>query len=137
MSNVLRLLKPGGLLLAQGPLEANFNIYAACIRIMRRLRRGRPTPMAPYHVIMATSKGQQFLFQRLGLHSLEYSISEVEWPAPSRLAASDITRPRRCILFAVRSPSIAVTALNRQRWGNRYFYAGRWQGGSRSVGQDA
>ncbi len=127
MSNVFGLLKPGGILLAQGPLEGNFNIYAACMRIMRRLRGGRPTSMAPYHVILATSKGQQLLFERLGLHSLEYLISEVEWPAPSRLMASDIAKPRVAMLFALRSLSMAVTALNRQSWGNRYFYAGRWE----------
>jgi len=137
MSNVLRLLKPWGLLLAQGPLEANFNIYAACIRIMRRLRGDRPTPMAPYHVILATSKGQRLLFQRLGLQCVDYSISEVEWPAQSRLALSDITRPRVTMLFTLRSLSKAVTALNRKHWGNRYFYAGRWEGVERRMGKSA
>jgi hypothetical protein len=93
--------------------------------------------MAPYHVILATSKGQQLLFQRLGLQRVEHSISEVEWPAPIRLAISDITQPRVTMLFALRSLSKAVTALNRKHWGNRYFYAGRWQGVECSVGKSA
>ena len=125
LPRILRLIKPGGLLLAQGPLEGNFNFFTACCGLSRRLRPWHRTEMAPYHVMMATSEGQRLLFQRFGLSELEYLLHEVDWPAPSKLAMEDIARPKQAILFALRRVSVGLSALNSKKWGNRYFYAGR------------
>jgi len=105
LPRILRLIKPGGLLLAQGPLEGNFNFFAACCGLSRRLRPWHRTEMAPYHVLMATSKGQRSLFQRFGLSELEYSLREVAWPAPSKLTLGDIARPKQADSFRL-APSI-------------------------------
>lgn len=125
LPRILRLIKPGGLLLAQGPLEGNFNFFAACCRLSRVLRPWHRTEMAPYHVLMATSRGQRFLFHRFRLSELEYSLHEVAWPAPSKLRLRDLTRPKQAGLFALRRVSVSLSALNAKKWGNRYFYAGR------------
>jgi len=125
LPKILRLIKPGGLLLAQGPLEGNFTFFGACCGLSRRLRPWHRTQMAPYHVSMATSDGQRLLFQRFRLSELEYSLHEVAWPAPSKLAIEDIARPRQALLFALRRLSLGLSALNSKKWGNRYFYAGR------------
>ena len=124
LPRILRLIKPGGLLLAQGPLEGNFNFFAACCGLSRRVRPWHRTAMAPYHVFMATSNGQRLLFQRFGLSELEYSLYEVAWPAPSKVTIADIMRPKPTILFALRRLSIGLSTLNSKKWGNRYFYAG-------------
>jgi SAM-dependent methyltransferase len=124
MAAILALVKPGGLVLAQGPLEANDNVYTLLLRLARKLRTTR-TEMAPYHVILATSLGQRTLFSRLGLAEIEYSVSEVEWPAPNRLSTAVIKNPKALSLFAVRRFSQAVSRLHSDKWGNRYFYAGR------------
>jgi 2-polyprenyl-3-methyl-5-hydroxy-6-metoxy-1,4-benzoquinol methylase len=125
LPKILRLIKPGGVLLAQGPLEGNFNFLAACLGLSRHLRPWHRTEMAPYHVLMATSKGQRLLFHRFGLSELEYLLREVAWPAPSKLTIRDIARPKQAILFALRRLSVGLSALNSKKWGNRYFYAGR------------
>jgi 2-polyprenyl-3-methyl-5-hydroxy-6-metoxy-1,4-benzoquinol methylase len=125
LARILRLIKPGGLLLAQGPLEGNFNFFAVCCGLSRRLRPWHRTEMAPYHVMMATSKGQRLLFQRFGLIELEYLLHEVSWPAPSKLTIGDMSRPKQATLFALRRLSVGLSALNSKKWGNRYFYAGR------------
>ena len=125
LPRILRLIKPGGVLLAQGPLEGNFNVFAACCGLGRRLRPWHRTKMAPYHVLMATSKGQRLLFERFGLSELEYSLHEVAWPAPSKLTFRDMVRPKQVTLFALRRLSAGLSALNTRNWGNRYFYAGR------------
>jgi len=125
LPRILRLIKPGGLLLAQGPLEGNFNFFLACCGLSRRLRPWHQTEMAPYHVLMATRRGQQFLFRRFGLSELEYSLHEAAWPAPSRLRLGDVARPKQATLFALRRLSVGLSALNSKKWGNRYFYAGR------------
>jgi SAM-dependent methyltransferase len=129
MPEILRLIKPGGLLLAQGPLENNANLFTMMVRLGRRWRPvGRTTEMAPYHVMLATAEGQRTLFRRFGLEEIEYTVREVAWPAPSRLAFSDTLRPRAVALFIIRRLSQAVSALRPKRWGNRYFYVGRWNG---------
>src|SRR2546428_128705 len=63
MPDILRLLKPGGLLLAQGPLEANASLFTSTLAAAHRLRRKR-TEMAPYHVLLATAHGQHEFFRR-------------------------------------------------------------------------
>jgi len=124
MPRVLKLLKPGGHLLAQGPLEANGSLFAATVRFMRRLK-GRPTvDMAPYHVLLATAVGQRLFFQRLGLVARAYDVTETAWPAPERLVPRDLGRPRRLALYAVRRLSQRVSRFRPGHWGNRYFYIG-------------
>lgn len=122
---VLRLLKPGGTLLAQGPLEANANLFTLALRLSRSLRGARAVEAAPLHVLLATGRGQRQLFRRLGLEEVEYSVREVSWPAPSRLSLADLRSPRAVALFALRRCSQAVSSARPGVWGNRYFYAGR------------
>lgn len=122
---VLSLLKPGGLLLAQGPLEANGNLFTWTLRVARALKRRPPVEMPPYHVILATLEGQRALFRRFGLSAVEERVTEVSWPAPSRLAPGKLARPRQLGLFSLRFLSRALSRLSSGRWGNRYRYAGR------------
>jgi SAM-dependent methyltransferase len=125
MPEILKLIKPGGLLVAQGPLENNASLFTSMIRLSKSLRRSRPVEIAPYHVMLATTEGQKRLFQRFGLEEVEYSLSEVAWPAPARLSFSDMKRPRPAGLFFLRRVSQAASAMRPSLWGNRYFYVGR------------
>jgi SAM-dependent methyltransferase len=125
MPEILKLLKPGGLLVAQGPLEANASLFTSVLAAARRLRPGRRTEMAPYHVLLATAHGQRAFFRRFGLIEVEYILREVAWPAPSGLLRADLRRPRAVGLFALRRVSQALSALRPDHWGNRYFYVGR------------
>jgi hypothetical protein len=90
----------------------------------RTLRSARPVEMPPHHVLRATVAGQRVLFERAGLEALECRVSEVAWPAPGKLTADVVRRPRSLGLFALRKVSQAVSALAPARWGNRYFLAG-------------
>jgi SAM-dependent methyltransferase len=125
MTGIVRLVKPGGLLVAQGPLEANPNLFTLAVRLGRTFRKGRRTEMAPYHVLLATARGQRRLFARFGLQELEFITSEVAWPAPARLSPGDWKRPRALGLYGLRRMSQAVSAVGGGQWGNRYFYVGR------------
>jgi hypothetical protein len=121
---LVEMLRPGGWLVAQGPLEAGPNMFSAVLRASRRVRSVRPLEMPPYHVLQATVAGQRTLFERAGMTTIEYQVSEVAWPAPARLVAGVFRRPRGLSLYLLRRASQAVSALAPTRWGNRYFYVG-------------
>ena len=122
MPVILKLIKPGGLLIAQGPLDGNVNVFTLGIRLSRSFRSA-PIQMAPYHVMLATRTGQEECFRRFDLREEEFAVTEVSWPAPSRLSSADLVRPRALGLYGLRRVSQAVSAVQ-PRWGNRYFYVG-------------
>jgi SAM-dependent methyltransferase len=62
MPEIVNLIRPGGLLVAQGPLEANLNLFTLTIRLARSLRRRRRTEMAPYHVPCSACDGEGAAF---------------------------------------------------------------------------
>jgi SAM-dependent methyltransferase len=125
LTQILHLVKRGGYLIAQGPLEAHPTLFTAVLKLSRRLRSAPVSEMPPYHVMLATAPGQRMLFERLGLRTVEFSMHEVAWPAPARLRGRDALRPRALTLFALRRLSQLFSAMQPQRWGNRYFYVGR------------
>jgi trans-aconitate methyltransferase len=126
VSRALGLLKPRGVLVAQGPLEAQSCLFTFVLKTSRRLR-SRPSTMPPFHVMFATAKGQRTFFRGLGLEEQTFDISEVAWPAPSRLRLGELRSPRKTGLFALRKVSQVVSALT-PGWGNRFFYVGRRTG---------
>lgn len=125
LPSLLKLVKPGGYLLAQGPLEANANLFTWALRASRLVRRPPPRSEPPYHVLLATARGQRSLFRRHGLDELDFSVSEVAWPAPSRLAVAARGGARSLALYGLRLGSQLLSRLDGKRLGNRYFYVGR------------
>lgn len=120
---LMRLLKPGGILLAQGPLEVNSNFFASVLQLSKRLRPGRIASMPPYHVLLATARGQKAFFDRHGLETIQYRLCEVPWPAPARPSRPILSRSN--LFWALRRFSMAVSRLRPRHWGNRYLFEGR------------
>lgn len=121
LGEAIELVRPGGVVIARGPLEAHVNVFAWAVRAARRVR-GRPrSSVPPYHVTLATVSGQRALFARVGLRELCFEVTEVSWPAPTR----PTFRPRFLALFVLRRVSLAVSRRSGGRWGNRYLYIGR------------
>jgi SAM-dependent methyltransferase len=123
--SLLRLVKPGGLVLAQGPLEAGPCLFTTALRVWQRMARPAARAMAPYHVIQATISGQRQFFVRLGLEEIEYRVSEVAWPAPAHFPSLHLVRPRTLALWGLRQVSMLLSRASPEAKGNRYFYAGR------------
>jgi SAM-dependent methyltransferase len=123
--DIVELLKEDGLLIAHGPLEGNPNLFFRCIRGLKKLRGNPRTEMAPFHVILATTDGQEILFERAGLEKVAYRISEIAFPAPETLALKELSNVRNASLYGIRKISKFVTRLGGNKIGNRYFYVGR------------
>lgn len=125
MGNILKLIKPGGLLLSQGPLENHINLFTLILRSIRLLKSRRASLVPPYHVVLATAKGQQEYFRRFNLTSHEFTIVETSWPAPHRLNLEVVGSPRLLAMYILRKISRMLSLTLLPAWGNRYFYAGQ------------
>ena len=82
-------------------------------------------PKEPGKVLAWLAKSGKGTF--VDLLQQDFSVTEVDWPAPSHLLPSDLLNPRVLCLFILRRLS-RVVSLVRPSWGNRYFYIGRHVG---------
>lgn len=123
---ILRLLKPGGFLIAHGPLEGNHNLFYEALKFGKRFKKG-PTSMPPFHVMLATTKGQRGAFERNKLRQVVFHEEEIAFPAPSTISLSEMANLRKTALFSLRKLSQLATKL-KLGGGNRYFYVGRKDG---------
>jgi SAM-dependent methyltransferase len=124
MPCVIKRLKHGGVLIAQGPLDASFNLFLVGLRLNKILNRS-DSDVAPYHVSLATIKGQRSLFKRMGLEELQFDVFETSHPAPERLTKNVMKSLRLISLYTLRSASKLISHGFSGKMGNRYFYIGR------------
>jgi SAM-dependent methyltransferase len=122
VETVLATLRPDGVVLARGPLEANPSVFTLGLAASRRLR-GTHAGMPPYHVIQATAVGQRAFFERAGLVEQRFDVLEHDWPAPSRLRRQDLRNPRTVGLFTLRRASRIAKAMTGYG-GSRFRYVG-------------
>ncbi len=125
MPEILNFLKDDGLLIAHGPLEANPNLFTQTLKFFRQVRNPKRTKMAPYHVMLATTKAQRQFFNRFSLTELVFKTKEVMFPAPESISLNDVSDYRKVALFGVRKISQMISSTNLEKFGNRYFYVGR------------
>ncbi len=122
------LLRPGGLLLSEGPLEANLSVFNGVIAIVALARWRKPVDTPPHHVHLTTARGQRRLFQRVGLTQSEFETSDTAWPAPERWTPDVAVSPRLSALFLVRRFSTVVRNIvpsrSSERMSNRFRYSG-------------
>lgn len=125
MPEILDLLKSDGYLIAHGPLEGNANFFNWFLKLNKSIKRTKTTYMPPYHVILATSRGQRALFTRFDLRETMFQVQEVAFPAPETFSFKYLSQPRTAGLFFVRKLSQTLSSFNMQNSGNRYFYVGK------------
>jgi len=122
------LLRPGGTLLIEGPLEANLSVFNGALAVAAAVKLGRPVDMPPYHVHLITTRGQQRLFSRVGLTCEEFKTGDTAWPAPERWGSVLVRHPRLLGLFLLRKLSGAVflfaSRKRSDRMANRFRYRG-------------
>jgi SAM-dependent methyltransferase len=126
--SILNYLKDGGLVIAQGPLEANLNLFFLGIKLTRILRRAPISEMPPYHVSLATVDGQRKFFNRFKLKEMVFDVFETAHPAPEKIEMSDLKNLRKSAFFLLRKASQTVSAVFPKTMGNRYFYVGSKNG---------
>lgn len=119
LDRLLGLLKPGGLLLVQGPLLSGACLFNLVFQTAGRMRPNRVIDTPPTQLVASTRQGMEYLLERRQLRPTELQIREVAWPGPWRWEA----RPRAAVLYALRRVSQLVSGLAPGRLGNRYQLA--------------
>jgi len=122
---ILKLLKKNGYLIAHGPLEGNPNFFCQMLKLGKKFKRDKVTEMAPFHVILATGKGQRSLFERFELKEEQFQVDEVAFPAAEYISLGDLKDFRKTGLFVIRKMSQITSFIDMTNLGNRYFYVGK------------
>lgn len=122
----ISLLRPGGLLLVQGPLEANRSPFNVVLAVVAICKRSVPTSDPPHHVHLVSPRGQECFFRRLGFETLDYRLSDVNWPAPQRFGGYLLKDPRLLTLYVCRRLSSVVRPIAPRLLSNRFEYIGRY-----------
>lgn len=126
VAGLLKLLRPGGLLLVEGPLEANATLAHAALWLYFKGKRfiGPETivEQAPHHVFFSNSINQRRFFSVHGLEELEFESTERAWPFPERW--SDVRNTGSLIKYLLSRASIGLSRLITGS-GNTFLYVGK------------
>ncbi len=124
LSRLTTLLKPGGILLIEGPVEMNFSLAFFfrkayfTIKSARGLRSSHP----PTHLTFTNRKNQLSFFNLLNLQPLHYQVADFAWPFPESFREAKGKKNKVNALIA--KASIAVSSMI-SGWGNTFIYAGK------------
>lgn len=120
LSSAASLLRPGGRILIQGPLEGDQDLFARCVHRYSGLTR-EPIRMPPWHLHQFSLRGFRMLLSRAGIAS-DIETRTVSWPAPRRLADCQSWRDRA--LLALRKSSVLHGKVRRVDSANRVMVVG-------------
>lgn len=119
-------LKPGGLLLVEGPIEENFSLAAAFRRVYFNVTKflipKRSVTGPPYHIFLSTARNQREFFRRSGFEELYFKTAEDPWPFPQTVGEAKGIRDKTMAVVGKVSKK-TTTALGNQ-WGNIFIYCG-------------
>jgi SAM-dependent methyltransferase len=123
---LVKKLNPDGLLIARGPLEDNFNIAQYFRKIvfgLRKLLMKNKVKHVPWHVSFWNYNNQLSFFERVGLSTKHYEISETSWPFPSLTSAKGL---KQIFLAIIGKCSIRTSSLF-NKMGNTFLYVGSFK----------
>lgn len=113
-------LKEGGILIAQGPLQAAWTLTHLVVVLFALMTKSRSSIFEPYHVSLATRQSMLRLMESSGFGSIKITCTEVSWPAPSFKSLISNPTPRNVILFICKTIDKIISKFN-QKYGSRYF----------------
>ena len=113
-------LNPGGILIAQGPLQGAQTLTHLVVKLFAIFTRKRISTFPPYHASLATTKSMWLAMQSSGFININIECSEVQWPAPNLNEVLSKPNLRNLILFLTKSFDKLIAKLFK-KYGSRYF----------------
>lgn len=127
IETLIKRLSAGGILLIEGPVEANFNLAASFRKVYfgaKRMFRPKATVSSPpYHIFFSNRKNQREFFQECGLSELHFEVGEDAWPFPPSIESARGIKNKSMAIIA--SISQRVSAASGKNWGNMFIYCGK------------
>ncbi|MFL5774247.1 MAG: class I SAM-dependent methyltransferase [Flavisolibacter sp.] len=125
LEKMMKKIKKGGLIAAQGPLENNGNLALAFRKFTSRVFSGKgERAMAshvPYHISFSNAENQEMIFRNAGLTTAYYHVFESAWPFPAKFSSSPGNNARHLIA----KTSMLLSRMLPGKRGNRFEYVGK------------
>jgi len=126
LNKLKKNLKPGGIILIEGPVEENFSLATAFrktyFRVRRLLKPVKTVSSPPYHIFFSNRKNQRNFFSQMDFTETHFSISEDPWPFPASFRQAKGVKEKITALIA--KLSILFSRLFNKNWGNIFIYTG-------------
>jgi hypothetical protein len=113
-------LNPGGILIAQGPLQGARTLTHLIVRMFSVISPSKVSNFPPYHVSLAHRKSMQELLKSLGFRDIKIECTEIDWPAPTRKEFVDSPSLRGLTLLLIKGVDKLLAKFFRS-YGSRYF----------------
>lgn len=120
-------LTENGILIIEGPLEANFYLMNMVNRlyfnISMWMNSEKYTTQPPYHIFFSNAQNQLQLFDKVGLKKIQYQIIENTWPYQENILSAIGIRNKTLSILA--NLSRWVSNKVPFSWGNTFIYIGK------------
>lgn len=120
LESAQKSLKPGGVLVIQGPLEGAVTLSNFFIALKAQIFSKRPSTSPPYHVSLASKNSILRMLKIRGLTVVNMEITEPYWPAPRFGSRDSLVSPSRFVLSLTKLIDIGIHRINKS-YGTRFF----------------
>lgn len=120
LESVQKSLRPGGVLIIQGPLEGAITLSNFFVSLKARVLFKRPSTFPPYHVSLARKGSIMNMLRVQGLTTVDLQISEPYWPAPRLGTKDSFASPSKFLLSLTKLIDIGIHKINGS-YGTRFF----------------
>ena len=127
MKKLISHLKPGGIVIVEGPIEDNFSLAESFRKLHYTIDKWlfpkRTVSGPPYHIFLSNAKNQREFFRRCGLQELDFNTNEEPWPFPKSLAEAKGIKSKAMAMIG--QVSKKTTRTIGRNWGNIFIYCGK------------
>lgn len=120
LQSLQKSLKPGGVLVMQGPLEGALTLSNFLVSLKARIFFKRPSTFPPYHVSLARKYSILKMLSVQGLTAVYMEITEPYWPAPRFGSRDSFVSPSKFLLSLTKLIDIGIHKIIAP-YGTRFF----------------
>lgn len=120
LANVSEVLRPGGFLIVQGPLEGASTFANFLLAIKARYLTKGPSTFPPYHVSLATQDSIMKMLQSHRFDLVQFEITEPLWPAARLGTKASMASPSRFLLSLAKLVDMTFHKFKKSH-GTRFF----------------
>ncbi len=125
LRNIFNQLKPGGLMMVDGPIERNFTLTRWMMDtyfFLRKRMGGKfETNYPPYMVIQTNRSNQKKILEAAGFSTVQWRVFDARWPFPESLKSA---HPVHVMKYILGSISFWVSKMI-PGFGKFYLWAGK------------